>query len=161
MDAVNFHGYTVHADGWIEQKRSPGRQVLPYEVKGGYLRVTLTIDGQRRGFLVHVLVAECFRGPKPDGHEVNHVDGDKTHNAASNLEYVTPSANVRHSLDHLGVQRAKGSRNGAARLTEAIVREMRERASQGEPVAALAREFNVNTTTAHRAIVRTNWRHVS
>jgi hypothetical protein len=161
MTYVDHHGYRVHDDGRIESKRHPGVFLSPETVKGGYLRVKLSIGGQQQHHLVHVLVAAAFIGPRPEGKEVNHKDGIKTNNAVANLEYVTPSENVRHSIAELGVQRAKGSANGWARLTEELVREMRKRAAKGESAAALAREFNVHHTTAHRAISGIRWSHVA
>ena len=55
---------------------------------------------------LHVLVAEAFLGPCPKGKEANHRDGDRKNNAASNLEFVTHSQNVRHAL-RLGLRRRK------------------------------------------------------
>ena len=61
----------------------------------GYRRVH--IAGKR--YSVHRLVARVFHGPPPStAHtHVNHINGHSANNAASNLEYATPSENVRHS----------------------------------------------------------------
>ena len=74
-------------------------------VSGMVHRGSANIDGYRRvgiqgkNYLVHRLVARVFHGPPPStAHtHVNHIDRDKANNAASNLEYVTPSANARHA----------------------------------------------------------------
>ncbi|CAK0853954.1 unnamed protein product [Prorocentrum cordatum] len=61
----------------------------------GY-RVT-RVGGRFR--LVHRLVAEAFLGDPPSLQhcQVNHKDGDRENNRVTNLEYVTPSQNIRHS----------------------------------------------------------------
>jgi len=64
---------------------------------GGYLRVG--INGKKHR--VHRLVAKAFLEPPPsEKHtQVNHIDGDPANNHADNLEWVTPSENIRHSHD--------------------------------------------------------------
>ena len=54
---------------------------------GGYRRAG--IDG--KNYYVHRLVNLTFNGPAPssDHTDVNHIDGDRTNNAAHNLEWNT------------------------------------------------------------------------
>lgn len=48
---------------------------------------------------VHRLVARAFIGKPQSLHqsEVNHIDGDRSNNTASNLEYVTRAQSIQHS----------------------------------------------------------------
>lgn len=46
---------------------------------------------------IHMVVAEVFLGPRPEGFEINHKDLNKTNNDVSNLEYVTHSENMEHA----------------------------------------------------------------
>ena len=66
----------------------------------GYPRVDLHNKGERRKRLVHVLVAEAFIGPRPEGAQVCHGDGDPTNNHVDNLRYDTPSENTLDSVQH-------------------------------------------------------------
>lgn len=67
----------------------------------GYLAVGLTDSaGRRRTRAVHVLVAAAWLGPRPDGMEVCHNDGDKTNPRLDNLRYDTRVENARDVVRH-------------------------------------------------------------
>lgn len=66
--------------------------------KNGYCFVALSKNGEQRQYRVHRLVAAAFI-PNEDGlTEVNHIDGDKDNNKASNLEWCTRSENNAHAV---------------------------------------------------------------
>lgn len=68
--------------------------------KDGYLITDLYDSGVRTCARVHRLVAEEFI-PNPDNKpEVNHIDGDKSNNHVSNLEWVTKEENCRHAWNN-------------------------------------------------------------
>ena len=69
--------------------------------KKGYYQVNLKlINGQRMTFLIHRLVATAFVEGMDDVHNtVNHKNGIKTDCRDTNLEWVTPSENVKHAYD--------------------------------------------------------------
>lgn len=69
----------------------------------GYKQVNLVDDnGKERKKYVHRLVADVFIENNNNLPEVNHIDGDKANNSISNLEWVSRSENVRHSMKVLG-----------------------------------------------------------
>lgn len=59
--------------------------------------------GQRRRYGVHQLVAAAFLGPRPDGHDIDHIDGDPQNSKPSNLRYETVAVNrARHGRPSFG-----------------------------------------------------------
>lgn len=90
--------YMVHPSGKVRNGVS-GRELTPYGRGGAdgdeYLAVELTQGGEAPGQVyVHQLVAWAFvPGWKP-GRQVEHVDGDPHHNAASNLRWIEPAENL-------------------------------------------------------------------
>ncbi|SHJ58468.1 NUMOD4 motif-containing protein [Nocardiopsis flavescens] len=99
---VGFPGYEVSSLGnvrsWSRYKRGELLKLRPGTT--GYPHVTLWRDGRCHRPKVHRLVALAFIGPRPDGQQVRHLDGDRLNNAADNLAYGTPSQNVRDSVRH-------------------------------------------------------------
>jgi hypothetical protein len=124
----------------------------------GYLRVRPYARPDRTVIAIHRLVAHAFHGPCPDGHEVNHIDGNRQNNRASNLEYVTHRDNVRHSW-RLGNVRRDGEHNGRAKLTSAQARDVRFRVAAGESPRGIARSLGVADSTVHQIANGSKWRH--
>lgn len=95
-----FH-YSVSENGDVRNDET-GRLIKPILTNSGYLQYPLWSNGVRYYRYGHRLVAEYFvDNPflKPD---VNHIDGNKTNNKRSNLEWVTKSENLIHSYRFLG-----------------------------------------------------------
>lgn len=91
--------------------------------RGGYIEVVLYLDKKPYTKKVHRLVAEAFL--EDIGlNEVNHIDGDKSNNVVSNIEYCTRSYNNQHAYD-TGLK-LKGENHCRAKLTEKEIIEIRE-----------------------------------
>lgn len=123
-----------------------------------YLHVALYANGVRRYFTVHFLVMAAFVGPRPEGKEINHIDGNAANNRRENLEYVTRSENLKHAF-RIGRMSVVGARNPSAKLTGEQVEEIRRRFHSGESSGvALAAEFGVSTSTISFAVTGQTWK---
>ena len=89
-----YPGYKVSTMGRVQNIRT-GYILKTYDDGRGYLRVKL----HRANLRVHILVAKAFI-PNPENKpEVNHKKGKKNDVRASQLEWVTPSENIKHAWD--------------------------------------------------------------
>jgi hypothetical protein len=96
---VNGTRVTCYSDGsvTVHSPRSKGR-TFGYNHKNGYRYAAW---GKKK-YRVHSLIAQAFLGDRPDGLDVDHIDGKKDNNDPSNLRYVTKEQNLR------GYQKVKG-----------------------------------------------------
>lgn len=117
-----------------------GRVLKPAHRGRGYLHVVLCRDGVQLGKTVHSLVAGAFLGPRPDGFDILHLDGNMENNDLSNLRYGTRSDNLKNTYDY-------GGKIGHGKLSLADVDEIRERLSRGEAAASIAETFKVHKST--------------
>jgi hypothetical protein len=77
----------------------------PSTTSGGRPTVKLVQSPVAKSRYVHQLVMEAFVGPRPEGMEVCHFDGDPANNHLANLRYDTRRANnldrVRHGTHQM------------------------------------------------------------
>ncbi len=92
---VENAGYRIGSRGTILSKTGKPMKGTPNS--RGYLQVPMIIDGKRKMFLIHRLVASKWCKARAGCHLVNHKDGNKLNNVASNLEWVTPCENAQHA----------------------------------------------------------------
>lgn len=101
-DAVGYEGrYQVSNYGNVKslnyRSSTNKAQIMKTRItKSGY--VTVMLGKERNQPSVHVLVAKAFI-PNPDNLPcVNHIDGNKTNNCVTNLEWVSQSENRIHAI---------------------------------------------------------------
>ena len=100
----------------------------------GYEMVNLSLkdknDRKSKPMSIHRLVMLCFCPiPNADEMQVNHIDGVKTHNWLSNLEWVTRSENMKHCYrNNLEIN---GEDHPWATITEEVVHEICRKLQEG------------------------------
>lgn len=121
LPVVGYEGkYEVSNTGLV---RSVDREVFnrgsgrAYTLKGqalkvkkdrdGYLIVSPCVDGVNKYLRVHRVVASAFLSNPENKAHVNHINGDKSDNSVSNLEWVSHVENMRHAK-HNGLLSTKG-----------------------------------------------------
>ncbi|WP_337262936.1 MULTISPECIES: NUMOD4 domain-containing protein [unclassified Serratia (in: enterobacteria)] len=76
----------------------------------GYLEVSFSNDEEKCKFLAHRLIALAFIANPNHLPQVNHKDGNKLNNCASNLEWVTHQQNIQHAV-RTGLNKSQGANN--------------------------------------------------
>lgn len=161
-DIPGHSGYEVSNMGRVRSYRT--RQGHPSTVPRilkivpvcGYGKVNL---GRGKMNNVHKLVLLTFVGPCPDSLQIRHLDGNKLNNNLSNLRYGTAAENYSDRILH--GKSNNGSRNGRAKLTEAIAREIRLFFSQNPQLtyAAVGAKYNLSVSIVCRIITGSSWGH--
>lgn len=108
----------------------------------GYPMVGLSKQSRNKSIAIHRLVALAFLGNKPEGYQVNHIDGNKLNNFVGNLEYCSRTENIRHAFA-LGLISHKGAKSSFAKLKESDVLVIRERLANGHTQTSIAKDYGV------------------
>ena len=108
--------------------------------KTGYVIIILSKNAVKKTYLLHRLVAEHFVPNPENKSEVNHIDGNKLNNKASNLEWVTREENIEKATE-TGLINSFSGRNNA--FTEEQVHFIRELYTLGYSQSKLSRMFSV------------------
>lgn len=121
----------------------------PYPSDWGYLKTCLTRDSEyKRHIFIHRIVAIEFI-PNPDNlPEVNHMDGVKTNNVWTNLEWCTNDKNLEHAYV-----------TGLARYTPKDVREQVLALAGTASQESIGQQVGIDQTTVSRIIRGVRGRH--
>ena len=126
---------------------------------GGYSTVVLCKNNKPRVWLVHRLVAAAFLPNPDDLPEVNHIDGRKRNNPATNLEWVKRQANINHAVS-AGLINNKGVLNQQAILSEETVLRARAMRAEGQSSRAIASATGITRRNLQNILSRTSWKHI-
>lgn len=152
----NYDNYLINENGTVVNTNT-GKIIVSSLKHNGYMRIGLCKNGKQTGHMVHRLVMLVFVGPIPEGAQVNHIDGNKTNNSISNLEYVTPQQNMDHASKNLLLP--IGARNCNAKLTDRDILDIRK-LSHSQNSCEIARRYDMNQATIYDIITGKTWKHV-
>ena len=83
-------------NGQNQIRKSVGKLLNQLLTPSGYLRVQISIDGYKRKYYSHVLIARAFLNVIDGKTLVNHKDLNKINNNIENLEFVNSRENSIH-----------------------------------------------------------------
>jgi hypothetical protein len=155
--------YEVSNKGRIKVLRYCKERILKPSVTNGYQKITLTLDGQRRSFKLHRLVAKAFVPNPKNKPEVNHKDFDKQNNCADNLEWATHLENICHAAKGGRFPDRRGIKNCKVKLTEKQVHQIRsiwKNHKSNNTQSDIGRMFNVSKNHVYNILVRKYWQHI-
>ena len=136
-------------------RRVGSRMLKPAFDSDGYPRVVLCLEGQKQRFTVHRLVLLAFKGPRPDGLQSLHGDGNPANCSLANLRYGTQQQNAEDARKHGTLYR--GERHHKAKLTESDIRSIR---GDSRSSTVVAQDFGINRNNVDFVRKGLTWRHV-
>ena len=98
-DIIGYEGlYQVSNLGRVKSL-TRNKCIAVHNTSNGYLQVHLYKETKPKYLYIHRLVAETFcDGKSSINTEVNHIDGNRTNNLSSNLEWCTRSQNHKTNI---------------------------------------------------------------
>jgi hypothetical protein len=150
----------------VSEKRSSqiikGRALKPRVNKNRNSQTTVCLWQNGKDFYIPIsnIVLKAFVGMPEEGQEAAHNNGDATDNRLINLRWATHYDNIQDKTRH-GTQ-PKGSKNGAAKLTEEDVSQIRslyKRESYHDSnIKYLVQKFKVSRRTILGIVSGESWR---
>ena len=126
----------------------------------GYPVVTLGNSNIKRSAKrVHRIICSLFVDNTHNKPEVNHIDGIKTNNHYTNLEWSTRSEQMFHAF-RLGLKSETGIKNGRAKLSEPDVLEIRKLYKEGWKVSELRDKFGRGWSTIYNLLIGNTWTNI-
>lgn len=125
-----------------------------------YLSVRLYYNGKKfhKDYKVHRLVAIYFI-PNPNHYSmVNHIDGNKTNNCVSNLEWCSNKYNIQHAFNHKLEIPIYGENHYKHKLTVKDVITILRRLSNHESLSKIAKDYNVTKQTISGILRNKTWK---
>lgn len=94
--------YEVNENGTIFRNVKSKKQLKiildTHHSDKGYYATFVNIKKKVIRVMIHIVVAECWLGVRPEGFEVDHIDRNPHNNHYSNLRYVTHSGQMKNRV---------------------------------------------------------------
>ena len=155
-------GYFISSDGRVFLRSSGEEKEIAKHLAGGapgkrYWYGGIRLNGKSTNVGIHRLLLISFKGPRPNGMEVRHINGISTDNRLENLEWTTHKDNIADRRVH-GTENI-GERNGQAKIGYDKVVLIRELYSTGKfSHESLSKRFGISRRQVGRIVNRERWK---
>lgn len=93
-----FENYVIWNNGYVQNIKTK-KFLTGSRNSEGFLRVSLYNEGDKKNFYIHRLVAQAFiTNLSLDKKDVHHINGDKTDNSITNLEWFCRKSNKNYGF---------------------------------------------------------------
>lgn len=134
----------------------------PLAKAGGYHRVCFSHKGKSRSIYLHRLVWLVFKGKIARGYQVNHKDGNRSHNHLSNFNLKTNADNTKHGYRRLGNVRRSGVKHTLAAFDDRTVRKIRRVYATGKySHKRIADHYGVSQKAIYNVVNNLSYRNVN
>ena len=159
---LDIDGYTLFVSKSGVVKNIKGKILATRKDKDGYNILRLTLNGKLIYRRLHRVVALAFIPNKYNKPCVNHLNGVKSNNNVSNLEWCTHAENNKHmfktGLRRIGLHYNVGSNQHKSKITTKDVINIRGSKMNRKE---LAEKYNMSVTNISYIITNKTWKHVS
>lgn len=145
--------YTTKHKGGFERFRKQQTNCHGYKVVGFFVNNKVVLKS------VHRLVAEAFIPNKENKPCVNHIDGDKSNNNVTNLEWCTYSENGLHARRVLKITNSDKQRKSASeqgkknrKITMETASKIRKEYALGATGRSLSAKYNICPQSVSRIV---------
>lgn len=162
-----FPGLIIDSMGWLWslKKRKPRRIGTSLTRSSPPYYVAMATKSTEYGTVermlkIHTAVLEEFVGPRPEGMECRHLNGNSLDNRLENLAWGTHAENTEDMVRYGVEWDRKGNKNARAVLSSEQVDDIRQRWKSGEFGSVLAKDYGVSRSTIWWITSGRSWTHL-
>lgn len=144
----------------VHERKLNGKELTQFKTNDGYSIISLSRDASCKTKIVHRLVAINFIPNSENKPHVNHLDGNKTNNHVSNLEWATISENAIHAFKNKLRVSPFGVDNGNSKMTDESIKEIRRLLNNGTTQVCVAKMFSISQSTVSSIKLKGTWSHL-
>jgi hypothetical protein len=152
---INGEKSKYKVSNWGKVINTKTNKFITPHFDGKYYTARLTHNKKTKGYKIHRLVAEYFIPNPENKSQVNHINGRKWDNCVDNLEWVTESENMIHSVIH-------NLKPKTVVLSIVQVRRICELIAEGKYTSTeIAKKVGCSKYNVKNIKNKVNWKHIS